>query len=242
MKNASVQQPLSIEPLPFPFCHPDPDFLPRGTGQDRVCAFLLRKGACGGQRHQPPQEIRGSEAEGSAVPFSAQQTSPEDPQLPTTTTDIDYEHMSTEKRLLELDLTLPEPPAPGGNYLSAKTIGNLLYLSGVISTETSGVITGTAGADRTITEGYAAARACALTQLAVLKRTLGTLDKVREIVSVNGYVNAIAGFPDSPAIINGASDLLIAVFGDQGRHVRAAVGVSALPRNALVELQMIVAV
>jgi enamine deaminase RidA (YjgF/YER057c/UK114 family) len=150
--------------------------------------------------------------------------------------------MSAEKRLLELGLVLPEPPAPGGNYASAKALGNLVYLSGVISTDTNGIITGTAGADRTTAEGYAAARACALTQLAVLKRTLGSLDKVREVISVNGYVNAIAGFPDSPAIINGASDLLIAVFQDQGRHVRAAVGVSALPRNALVELQMIVAV
>jgi enamine deaminase RidA (YjgF/YER057c/UK114 family) len=157
-------------------------------------------------------------------------------------TDIEYEHMSAEKRLTELGLTLPEPPAPGGNYVSAKTVGNLVYLSGVISTGTTGIITGTAGADRTITDGYAAARACALTQLAVLKRALGSLDKVREVISVNGYVNAIAGFPDSPAIINGASDLLMAVFEDQGRHVRAAVGVSALPRNALVELQMVVAI
>jgi enamine deaminase RidA (YjgF/YER057c/UK114 family) len=158
------------------------------------------------------------------------------------TSDIDYEHMSVEKRLLELGLALPEPPAPGGNYVSAKNLGNLVYLSGVISTGANGIITGTAGADRTIPEGYAAARACALTQLAVLKRELGSLDKIREVVSVNGYVNAVAGFADSPAIINGASDLLIAVFHDQGRHVRAAVGVSALPRNALVELQMIVAV
>jgi enamine deaminase RidA (YjgF/YER057c/UK114 family) len=150
--------------------------------------------------------------------------------------------MSAEKRLTELGLTLPEPPAPGGNYVSAKTVGNLVYLSGVISTGRTGIITGTAGADRTITDGYAAARACALTQLAVLKRALGSLDKVREVISVNGYVNAIAGFPDSPAIINGASDLLMAVFEDQGRHVRAAVGVSALPRNALVELQMVVAI
>ena len=160
----------------------------------------------------------------------------------TSLSDIEYEQMPAEKRLLELGLTLPEPPAPGGNYVSSKTIGNHVYLSGVISTDTTGIITGTAGADRTITEGYAAARACALTQLAVLKRALSSLDKVREIVSVNGYVNAIAGFPDSPAIINGASDLLIAVFEDQGRHVRAAVGVSALPRNALVELQMVVAI
>jgi enamine deaminase RidA (YjgF/YER057c/UK114 family) len=150
--------------------------------------------------------------------------------------------MGAEKRLLELGIVLPEGPAPGGNYLSAKAVGNLVYLAGAISTSADGVITGTAGADRSIAEGYAAARACGLTQLAVLKYTLGSLDKVREIVSVNGYVNAVAGFPDSPAVINGASDLLVAVFGDQGRHVRAAIGVSALPRNALVELQMIVAI
>ena len=137
---------------------------------------------------------------------------------------------------------LPEGSAPGGNYLSAKAVGSLLYLAGVISTGGDGVITGTAGADRSIAEGYAAARACALTQLAVLKHTLGSLDKAREIISVNGYLNAVAGLPDSPAVINGASDLLVAVFGDSGRHVRAAIGVSALPRNALVELQMIVAV
>ena len=96
--------------------------------------------------------------------------------------------------------------------------------------------------ERTIEEGYAAARACALLHLAVLKRHLGSLDAVKSVVSVNGYVNAVAGFPDSPAVINGASDLLLEVFGEPGRHVRAAVGVSALPRNALVELQMIVAI
>ena len=118
----------------------------------------------------------------------------------------------------------------------------MIYLSGVISTGLEGVLTGTAGADRSIEDGYAAARACALTQLAVLRRELDSLDAVAEIVSVNGYVNAIAGFPDSPAIINGASDLLVQVFGDAGRHVRAAVGVSALPRNALVEVQMSVRV
>ena len=150
--------------------------------------------------------------------------------------------MSAETRLIELGITLPETPAPGGNYLSAKAVGNLLFLAGAISTGATGIITGTAGAERSVAEGYAAARACALTQLAVLRHTLGSLDKVITIVSVNGYVNAVAGFPDSPAVVNGASDLLIAVFEDAGRHVRAAVGVSALPRNALVELQMIVAI
>jgi enamine deaminase RidA (YjgF/YER057c/UK114 family) len=148
--------------------------------------------------------------------------------------------MSAEKQLLDLGIILPEPPAPGGNYRSAKAVGNLLYLAGAISTESGVVITGTAGADRSITEGYAAARACALTHLAVLKRELGSLDRVRQIISVNGYVNAMPGFADPPAVINGASDLLVAVFGEDGRHVRAAIGVSSLPRNALVEVQMIV--
>jgi enamine deaminase RidA (YjgF/YER057c/UK114 family) len=143
-----------------------------------------------------------------------------------------------EEKLKELNLVLPAPPAPGGNYVSFKRVGSIAYLSGVISTGPDGIITGQAGTDRSIDEGYAAARACALTQLAVLKRELGSLDAIAEILIVNGYVNAASGFPDSPAIINGASDLFIALFGESGRHVRAAVGVSALPRHALVELQM----
>ena len=150
--------------------------------------------------------------------------------------------MSAEDRLLELGIALPPPPSPGGNYVSAKAAGNLIFLAGVISTGPAGVITGTVGTDRTISEGYEAARACVLTQLAVLKQTLGSLAKVKEIVSVNGYVNAIAGFPDPPKVINGASDLLLELFGESGKHARAAIGVSALPRNALVEVQMIVAI
>ncbi len=146
----------------------------------------------------------------------------------------------TEARLRELDIVLPIPPAPGGNYLSAKTIGNLVFLAGVISTNSAGIITGTLGADCTIPEGYAAARACALTQLAVLRRHLGSLDAVKTIVGMNGYVNAVPGFPNSPVVINGASDLLVEIFGEAGRHVRAAIGVAALPGNALIELQMTV--
>ena len=145
-----------------------------------------------------------------------------------------------EEKLKESGIELPALPAPGGNYVSSKRAGAVIYLSGVISTGPGGVITGQAGTDRTIEEGYAAARACALTQLAVLRRELGSLDAIAEILTVNGYVNAAPGFPDSPAIINGTSDLLVALFGEAGRHVRAAVGVSALPRNALVELQMTV--
>jgi enamine deaminase RidA (YjgF/YER057c/UK114 family) len=148
----------------------------------------------------------------------------------------------TEKRVEALGLKLPEAPTPGGNYVSAKRVDTVMYLSGVISTGPEGVIAGMAGRGRTVEEGYAAARACALTQLAVLRRELGSLDRVAEVLTVNGYVNAAEGFGDSPEVINGASDLLVSVFGEAGRHVRAALGVSALPRNALVELQMTVRV
>jgi len=147
-----------------------------------------------------------------------------------------------EARLKKLGITLPALPQPGGNYLPARTVGKMVYLAGVISIHDGEVITGTAGAGRTIDEGYAAARACALIQLAALKAHLGSLDKVKNIVTVNGYVNAVAGFPDSPKVINGASDLFVEIFGDKGRHARTAIGVPALPRNALVELQMTVEV
>jgi len=143
-------------------------------------------------------------------------------------------------KLKELGLELPAPAAAGGNYVSAKTVGSLVFLAGAISQDASGIVTGTVGADKTVEDGYAAARLCALTQLAVLQAHLGSLDKVKGVVSVNGYVNSVAGFADSPKVVNGASDLLVAVFGEAGRHVRAAIGVSGLPRNAIVELQMVV--
>jgi enamine deaminase RidA (YjgF/YER057c/UK114 family) len=144
--------------------------------------------------------------------------------------------------LQELGIRLPESPAAGGNYVPAKSVGQLVYLSGVISMDEGRVITGTVGGDRTVEDGYAAARACALIQLAVLKRHLGSLDAVRSVISLTGYVNAIAGFPDSAKVINGASDLLVEVLGAAGRHVRASIGVSSLPRHALVEVQMTVEV
>lgn len=160
------------------------------------------------------------------------------PQSPVHCPVLEYVQMSIDQKLSELGYVLPEPPAPGGNYVSAKIVGSLVFLSGVISIDERGVMTGIVGEDRTIEEAYAAARQCALMHLAVLKRTLGSLDRIKQIVSVNGYVNAAPGFPDSPKVINGASDLFAEIFGDNGRHVRAAIGVSALPRNAMVELQM----
>jgi enamine deaminase RidA (YjgF/YER057c/UK114 family) len=146
----------------------------------------------------------------------------------------------TEARLQKLGIILPTPPEAGGNYVPAKTLGRIVYLAGVISSDKEGVIAGTAGLNRSIEEGYTAAKACALTQLAVLKSHLGSLDAIKQILTVSGYVNAVQGFSDSPKVINGASDLFVELFGDAGRHVRAAIGVSALPRNALVELQMTV--
>ena len=148
--------------------------------------------------------------------------------------------MSAEKRLQELGIVLPEPSSAGGNYVPAKTVGELVFLSGVIPVGPDGVVTGTVGAGRSIEDGYAAARLCGLSQLAAIRQHLGSLDRVGEVVSVNGYVNAADGFAESPGVINGVSDLLVEVFGDAGRHVRAAVGVNALPRNALVEVQMVV--
>ncbi len=148
--------------------------------------------------------------------------------------------MNTEEKLSQAGYSLPALPTAGGNYVPARTVGKLVYLSGVISTNSNGVITGKAGDGCGIEEGYAAAQACALSQLAVLRQHLGSLDGIRSIVSVNGYVNAAPTFVDPPKIINGASDLLVKIFGEAGKHVRAAVGVSSLPRNALVEIQMIV--
>lgn len=147
-----------------------------------------------------------------------------------------------ESRLKTLGITLPALPQAGGNYLPARTVGQMVYLAGVISTRGGEILAGTVGAGRSVEDGYAAARECALTQLAVLTAHLGSLDNVKNIVTVNGYVNAVPGFPDSPKVINGASDLFVEIFGDAGRHVRAAIGVPALPKNALVELQMTVEV
>ena len=120
-------------------------------------------------------------------------------------------------------------------------MGSLLYLPGVISSRDGEVIyRGKVGVDLTIEQGYAASQLCALNLLACLHAATGTLDSVHQVVSVNGYVNCSSGFADSPKVINGASDLLVALWGDAGRHVRAAIGVAGLPANAAVEVQMVV--
>jgi enamine deaminase RidA (YjgF/YER057c/UK114 family) len=145
------------------------------------------------------------------------------------------------KRLADFGLELPNPPPPGGNYLPFRQVGALLYLPGAISAWNGELRwRGKVGADLTVEQGYEAARLCALNLLACARLALGDLDLVRQVVSVNGYVNCAPGFAASPRVVNGASDLLVALYGDAGRHVRAAVGVAGLPQDAAVEVQMLV--
>jgi enamine deaminase RidA (YjgF/YER057c/UK114 family) len=142
------------------------------------------------------------------------------------------------EKLAQLGYRLPPVPASGGNYLPYRRVGELLFLAGVISTDESGIIRGRLGANLTLEQGYAAARCCALTQLAVTADALGSLDLITEIISLNGYVACTPEFTEPPKVINGASDLLVALLGDRGRHARAAIGVSSLPMGAAVEIQM----
>lgn len=149
--------------------------------------------------------------------------------------------MSAEKKLAELGIALPAAPAAAGNYVATVRTGNLIYCAGTLPVA-NGQIThvGQVGREQTVQTAYDAAKNCALATLANLKAELGTLDKVARVVFVSGFVNAINGFPDSPAVVNGASDLFVAVFGDAGKHARAAVSVAGLPKNATVEIQVVV--
>lgn len=146
-----------------------------------------------------------------------------------------------EAKLAELGLKLPATAAAAGNYVPTVRTGNLLFCAGTISI-LDGKMTheGQVGATQTVQTAYESARICTLNTLANIKAATGSLDRVERVVIVNGFVNAVAGFADSPAVINGASDLLVAVFGDAGKHARAAVAVAGLPKNSTVEVQIIV--
>ena len=145
-----------------------------------------------------------------------------------------------EIKLQELGLTLPPPPSPAGSYVPYRFNGNTLVLAGVISTTDGTAHAGQVGKDQSVDAGYAAAQVCALNALSSIKAALGRLDRVREFVLVNGYVNGVSGFDRSPQVIYGASDLFVKLYGDSGRHARAAVAVAGLPRNATVEIQVTV--
>ncbi len=146
-----------------------------------------------------------------------------------------------EERLKQLDLGLPEAAKPVAAYVPAKRVGDLVFISGQIPLKDGQIaFTGKVGAERTQEEGYQAAKLCALNALAAVKALMGSLEVIEEIVQVRGFVNCTPEFGNQPEVINGASELLVELFGEQGRHARAAVGVSSLPRDVTVEVEMIV--
>ncbi|MCQ6280647.1 RidA family protein [Bacillus sp. EB600] len=146
-----------------------------------------------------------------------------------------------ERKLLDLGIDLPNPPKPSGVYLPATTVGNLVYTSGTGCKVNGKVLfQGQVGKELSIEEGQMAARLAALNLLSILSEHLGTLDRIKKIVKVLGFVNCPVGFSEQPKVINGASELFEEVFGDQGKHTRSAIGTNALPHNMPVELEMIV--
>ena len=148
-----------------------------------------------------------------------------------------------EARLAELGIELPVPPSPVANYVNGVQAGNLIFLAGKGPLSPDGTeVRGKLGSDLTIEQGYAAARTTAINQLAVLKAMLGDLSRVVRVVKVLGMVNAEPDFVDQPAVINGFSDLIVEVFGERGRHARAAVGMVTLPRGQAVEIELVVEV
>ena len=151
--------------------------------------------------------------------------------------------MKIEAKLEELGIKLPDAATPVANYVSAVRTGNLVFLSGHGCRTAEGkVIVGKLGKDLSIEEGYEAAKCVAINLLGSLKAAIGDLDKVTRIVKLLGMVNCDPLFGDQPKVVNGASDLLVEVFGDKGKHARAAVGMGGLPFNMAVEIEMIVEV
>ncbi|VXC57536.1 RidA family protein [Oceanicaulis sp. 350] len=146
-----------------------------------------------------------------------------------------------ESRMKDLGLTLPEAAAPVANYVPYAQSGQTVHISGQISLGPDGLVTGRLGDGVSLEDGQAAARLCALNLIAQIKAACGgDLGKVKRIVKLGGFVNAHPDFYDIPKVINGASDLMVEVFGDAGRHARSAVGVAVLPLNAAVEVDAVV--
>ena len=149
--------------------------------------------------------------------------------------------MNIEKRLEELGIELPPPATPVANYVTTVHTGNLVFTSGHGPGDGEGKIyKSQLGTDATIENGYESARQVALGLISTLKHALGDLDRIKRVVKVVGFVNSSADFIDQPAVVNGASDLFVEVFGDKGKHARSAVGMSQLPGGIPVEVEMVV--
>ena len=149
--------------------------------------------------------------------------------------------MSYEAKLKELGLTLPDPPKPVANYVPVVRVGDLLFLSGVLpSRDGQLIMTGKLGGNLPIEHGIEASRVAVLNGLSIIRSAAGSLDRVKQIVKMVGHIASAPGFTDQPQVLNGASDLLVSLFGDAGRHARVAVGAAELPRQAPVEIELIV--
>lgn len=148
--------------------------------------------------------------------------------------------MTSEERLNSLKIELPPVPKPAGNYVPWVRTGSLVYVAGTLPLSQGALShTGKVGEQHDVQAGAVAARMCALNTVAILREAAGGLDKVKRIVMLNGFVNAVAGFAQSPQVLNGASDLFAEVFGEAGKHARAAVAVAGLPLDATVEIQVV---
>lgn len=149
--------------------------------------------------------------------------------------------MAIDDNLRLLGITLPSPPAPAGSYVPVVVSGNLAFVAGQIPVEADQVkFRGKVGKDLPVEAGQQAARLCMVNALAQLKAALGSLDRIERAVKVTGFVNCAPDFTEQPRVINGSSDLLVQVFGEKGKHARAAVGVSSLPMDSAVEVEFIV--
>ena len=145
-----------------------------------------------------------------------------------------------DEKLKLLGITLPTPPKPAGSYIPVVTSGNLVFVSGQIPMQDGKVqFTGKVPADKSVEDAQSAAKLCAINLLAQLKANLGSLDRISRIVRVSGFVNCTPDFTEHPKIINAASDLFFEIFGEKGKHSRIAVGVSSLPLNSTVEIDMV---
>lgn len=147
--------------------------------------------------------------------------------------------MSIEDALRRKNITLPPAPAPAANYVPFVRTGDLVFVSGQISQDEGGLIRGRLGDTMSVEDGAAAARRCGLALIAQLKAAVGDLDRVRRVVKLTGFVNSTAEFTDQPKVVNGCSDLMVEVFGEAGRHARAAVSAPALPLGVAVEIEAI---
>ena len=146
--------------------------------------------------------------------------------------------MSAEENLKKLNINLPEAPEPVGAYVASKIVGNMVFISGQLPLDVGGkLIKGKVGKELNLEQAQQAAKICAINLLSQVKKICGSLDKVKACIKITGYVNSTDTFTDQPKVINGASDLISSIFGDKGKHTRAAVSVNSLPLGAAVEVE-----